>query len=77
MIKRDILVVDLLALPNSLDRLRYIGPLEEKSDGFVISYPFTPLPIVIKDSLSLEKPIYYLEPPPLLKGPITPLALST
>ena len=34
--ERDTLVVDLLALPNSLDRLRYIGPSEDKSDGFVI-----------------------------------------
>ena len=33
--KRDTLVVDPLALPNSLDRLRYIGPLKDKSDGFV------------------------------------------
>ena len=33
--KRDTLVADLLALPNSLDYLRYIGPLEDKSDGFV------------------------------------------
>ena len=34
--KRDIFVVDLLALPNSSDCLRYIGPLEDKSNRFVI-----------------------------------------
>ena len=34
--ERDTLVVDLLALPNSSDRLCYIvGPSEDKSDGFV------------------------------------------
>ena len=36
MTKRDILIADLLALPNSLDRLSYISPLEDKFDGFVI-----------------------------------------
>ena len=33
--ERDTLVVDLLALPNSSDYLCYIGPSEDKSDGFV------------------------------------------
>ena len=41
------------------------------------SYTFSPLPIIIKDSLSLEKPIYRSEPLPLVKAPKTPLAIST
>ena len=40
------------------------------------SYTFSPLPIIIENSLSLEKPIYRLELLPSIKAPETPLAIS-
>ena len=43
MTKRDTLVVDLLALPNLLDRLYYIiSPLEERSLIGLLYIAFTP-----------------------------------
>ena len=60
---------------------RYYDKITRKNPSTLFyifySYTFSPSPIVIKDSLSLEKPVRRLEPLPLVKALETPLAIST
>ena len=60
---------------------RYYDKITRKNPSTLFyifySYTFSPLPIIIEDSLSLEKPVYRLEPLLSVKIPKTPLAIST